>query len=1076
MKKLLLTVACAALTGFSAAYAQDDTPVVYFQGDKVTSIADLETGTYFIRAHNHNSESEKDRGEFMLMMANTDSDTKGGSFGGRMSTTYDLGTSATSNTNLLWRIVVSDAQAPEDWVPYGDGVTFSGKVFTIQNVATGQYLSIQGRDGNDEYPAKNPIWRTDDETKAGKFQLVDFQMPDNHPEYYGSYTDCKRFFFQLTNAKFYNGADKIGYPFIHYNTDNPAHLSYWRLYDLTGTAVQFDLVKADASTTVPVTVKFPAINGLAVADQVINLPLGKEPTETLTDYIPTLNMGGFTITNITSSTGSTVITTADQVLTLEGQWEREIIPGHVYRLRNRPASDSHGALRYMISTGEIETQRENKQTLDRLVPERLWYFTVEGEGDSKTYKVHTLYDTSKALHFEKTAATWNHATASLAEEGTPMVINPHADGDFNLKIAGTTNAYINDFGDLGLLSVWDESSSTPEKPGSIMRVYPLTEDDFAILADFGTAEEIAAAKAAPTVDNVKPLIDAYDADNIEAALKRVSYIFNSGVIGTNPGQYSDKDNEFAAAVETLRAVSQNPDATIEEIEAAIAAVNGMIEGTTAAQLSLNQMANGFYRFRNKVNNKRYLSALSGGTVTAGGKQKPAMAMTEDNTRSNTVFYVEALDTNEDPALINYNVVCYENGLVLPGLVGDSWLPALNGTAGASENVNFNMQDDNCFVIHVRFDGDSHRHLHGGNAGSEIANAGGATDDGYRWYIERVTELPITFYNVMGQDGYDDDGWASIYSPVALELPAEYTHTTAYTGVFDDTDYTGKPDINHVHATKIEPVDGKVIIPANQPALLFYDGEETGAENPNVSESLMPSRSEITYVNLPLLYDYESTAEVKGNLNGSIFATPNAEGKDFFTLHASHNNNFREYGEYMTDGYTFIPGFKAHLTMDHNEEDTFYPIYTINPNTMVTLPDDTDNGYKVTLDEENPGKIYLTVETPDDTYQVYYKQVSTKASAPMLRANSPVDHSGYVVAKQQGNVHTMEVVDGDVEYYAYHADTNLKGAVRTATVDTTGLDAIITEGSAVKVYDLQGRKLAAPTRGINIINGQKTLVK
>ncbi len=42
--------------------------------------------------------------------------------------------------------------------------------------------------------------------------------------------------------------------------------------------------------------------------------------------------------------------------------------------------------------------------------------------------------------------------------------------------------------------------------------------------------------------------------------------------------------------------------------------------------------------------------------------------------------------------------------------------------------------------------------------------------------------------------------------------------------------------------------------------------------------------------------------------------------------------------------------------------------------------------------------------------------------------------------------------------------------------TTGIAEITTATGSMNVYDLQGRKLAAPTRGINIINGQKTLVK
>ncbi len=55
------------------------------------------------------------------------------------------------------------------------------------------------------------------------------------------------------------------------------------------------------------------------------------------------------------------------------------------------------------------------------------------------------------------------------------------------------------------------------------------------------------------------------------------------------------------------------------------------------------------------------------------------------------------------------------------------------------------------------------------------------------------------------------------------------------------------------------------------------------------------------------------------------------------------------------------------------------------------------------------------------------------------------------------------------------DQTLVAKVGTGAA-TTGIAEITTATGTLNVYDLQGRKLAAPTRGINIINGQKTLVK
>ena len=190
-------------------------------------------------------------------------------------------------------------------------------------------------------------------------------------------------------------------------------------------------------------------------------------------------------------------------------------------------------------------------------------------------------------------------------------------------------------------------------------------------------------------------------------------------------------------------------------------------------------------------------------------------------------------------------------------------------------------------------------------------AGNATNNDYQWYVELVEELPVTFVNVVGMnDEYDDNGWSSVYAPVALEVPAD-RHVKAYTGEFDDNDYTGTTNINHILATEIAPQeDGKVIIPAGQVALLYYDGE-ADRENDDFISGTALDRNEITYINLPIDYNFAGDASNEGNLKASYTAIPNAADKDFYTLHASHINNFRVYEKYQSNS-NFIPGFKAYI--------------------------------------------------------------------------------------------------------------------------------------------------------------------
>lgn len=1073
MKKFLL-LATTALMGFASAFAQEGVVKRYAMGDVVNSEADLTSGLYFIRAHANNANGDMSRGEAMVY------DYGNNQLAAGISSTYTWPTGSTDNTAYIWKLEVIEENLPA-------GATGT-KVFTVQNLGTEAFWSVAGNNGRTpQNPAKGSIIKdTFDYGNAGdneayhvpgQYQLV--AMPESYTKenYYGNQKESTRFFLQITNATGnYPAAGGAGYPMLHSNTTTPVSIGYWINGDVQGTAVQFDLVKAEEVNEVSIIVNYPALNGVAIEPQTITAPFGKDPSNIISNYAnENLDNGGFTLTGISSADGN-IAMKEGQEFTVEGKWDRQMVPGQVYRMRIRPATDACGTIRYMISTGAIETRRENaSETLNRLVPERLWYFTESGEGDNKTYTLHTIYDTSKAIKFTQKNGSWNNATASLEDEGTDLDFFGLNNGYFTMKINGIDNSWFNDFGGYGYLSIYSHNVSNifSIEDGSRLLLYPLTDEDFAELANFATEAEINAAKANPTVENVKPIIDAYNANNIEAALKRVSYI-TSKSLGTNPGQYSDPTGEFAEAVNRLNQLAENPDADPEEVQAAIAAVNSMIEGMTESQLTFNEMKPGFYRFKTALSSGRYLSALNGGKAA----NRDAMAMTDDNTRSNTVFYVQDNGTQTDDGLENYTVICYDNGLVLPNLNGaSSWMPALQGDANASENVNFNYQNNGCYLIHVGVNSANggHRHFHGGTGNMEVANAGGGTDQGYQWHIERVTELPVTFFNVMGQEGYSDDGWASVYSPVALEIPAHYEHMTAYTGAFDGTDYTDKADINHVLATPIAPnAAGKIIIPANQPALLFYDGELSPEKNDNINQSLMENRSHITYINLPIVENYPATEDIKGNLKGACLATSKVEGKEYYTLHASHSNNFREYSEYET-GYSYIPGFKAYIENDPDGVD-YYSIYLVNPNTMA--PDVESEGVKVEQGDSE-GQWKVTITTPGEDFEVYYKH--TPANDVQDVRHKAHEAEGYTKADNTTDTHTFSVTPGKVEYHTYHPATDTQSVERVFTINadgsTTNLkNVIINANGKAECFDLMGRRLAAPVKGINIVNNKKVLVK
>ena len=59
---------------------------------------------------------------------------------------------------------------------------------------------------------------------------------------------------------------------------------------------------------------------------------------------------------------------------------------------------------------------------------------------------------------------------------------------------------------------------------------------------------------------------------------------------------------------------------------------------------------------------------------------------------------------------------------------------------------------------------------------------------------------------------------------------------------------------------------------------------------------------------------------------------------------------------------------------------------------------------------------------------------------------------------------------------YNSTLQIYPVVITAKNDETGIEAIAGEGAAPVVYDLLGRRVDNPTRGIYIVNGKKVVVK
>lgn len=1006
----------------------------YVPGACVTNESELEDGgLYFLHV---SRQGDRTKQGYIIGL---DSETDFAKYAG----TYlnEFADNATDNVNYIWRIVKTDQ--PQQ----------TGFHFKLQNFADpGRCFSKMGARGEAWQNVKSVSAPTN--ANAGVYHLEE----PSGCTYLGS-DETTRFWIRISNAKWSNpnsGSRDVSPCLMSNGGNGEETVAYWD-YDTPGNYanyLQIAIFKAEEVQNVNVTLTFPDLNGATMVRKV-NAPVGQSVENLIAEAVDNFNCGEFTVTGVTGNGEGNLVALTNTDFIVEGNWERQFIADRVYRLCVNPG-DAPSALRYMLSTGEIETKREGIETLNRLVPERLWYFSSTADGK---YTLHTLHNPSAAVAFGASAAGTHAALDAAGASAFEFIAK--ANGDFALKLNQPDEAYVSDYNSEGFLAL-----SATDDTNATIRLYPLTANDFTALSAFADDATLSAAMAEPTFANILPLVQAFNARNLEAALKRVDYIMGEGMIGNNPGQYSDPSGEFVAYLEYAREIAaKGSEATAAEIESAVQGIE--ITDFDISTISVyHRMEPGvFYRFRNKQSNK-YLSALEGGTSDGHA----VMAMTDDASRSNTVFLAIANNETADPDAVEFTVVSFDNGLVLPKFSpasGESWLPAVSTAPTASNAVIFVDQSNGCFIIHTDGTGTTHRHLSGAGV---TAVAGTAADNAYQWHIERVDELPLTLYNVVNIDGYpDNDGWASVFSPVAIEIPAD-SHLTAYTGIFDGNDYSETEGVNHVAATEIPAdSDGKVIIPANQTALLFFDGDDDA----DTFGSQIESRSDITYINVPLVYGYEAEVEPQGNLSGGVLAfAPDAE-KEYFTLHASHNNNFRELGEYRPD-YTYIPGFKAYFENSAGNVGA-YPIYLVNPNTMVAVPG--DEGFIIEPATED-GMARVTVTTPDENYTVYHRH--TLIDTPDQVRAMAADAADYEIASKSGNEHSFDVPVGSrVEYYAEHS-SGQRGIVRHITVNadgSVGISSIVADRGAEKVcFDLMGRRHSAPVKGINIVNNKKVLLK
>lgn len=206
--------------------------------------------------------------------------------------------------------------------------------------------------------------------------------------------------------------------------------------------------------------------------------------------------------------------------------------------------------------------------------------------------------------------------------------------------------------------------------------------------------------------------------------------------------------------------------TDEEYQAAIDEIDATVQAMT-----INQPENGkFYRLRCTQGNKYILPTIKDNCLeTKNEKQNAAL------------FYCQNVETNKKTFL------AFNNGQYFGKTENNKFAYIAVGTTSGKDFLFTEGGQKGCYKVQQ-----GGRYIYG--ASDKMDAGSNPNSNGYYWWLEEVTTLPVTVSAA---------GWATLYAPVALTIP------TGLTGV-----YTAAVDGNTLKLTALNDE-----IPANTPVLI-----------------------------------------------------------------------------------------------------------------------------------------------------------------------------------------------------------------------------------------------------------------
>lgn len=306
-------------------------------------------------------------------------------------------------------------------------------------------------------------------------------------------------------------------------------------------------------------------------------------------------------------------------------------------------------------------------------------------------------------------------------------------------------------------------------------------------------------------------------------------------IGTNVNQYTQSvgDQPLRTIVSKAESLMQVEGTTKGELQAAKNELNTVING-----LVINQPENGkFYRIRCIDGMKYILTSMLDNRLETKNEQNNA-----------ALFYCQ------DVATSNKTLLAFNNGQYFGNAGGNNNFAYI--AVGNDNNKDFAFSEGGqkgCYKIQQ-----GGRYIYG--ARDKMDSGTYPNNNGYYWWLEEVTTLPVTVSAA---------GWATLYAPVALTIPAT-EGLTVYTAAVEG------------NTLKLTALNGT--IPANTPVLI-----EANAATYNFT------------------IDYNAAAEAQTtDLKGTL-ETINKPGTTIYTLQKPADKNI---GFYKYNGQT-LQGFRAY---------------------------------------------------------------------------------------------------------------------------------------------------------------------